>query len=251
MSQVTPPTEGDQQLSARPWSQPRFLLAAAGLALLVVAAVVLAALPPSPDDGEQPAPAPSTTATAAAPAAGEQDASVCGLPEGDQSVPVVPPPATSWDLVGTMAAPSAQQTLGPGVEADGLRSCYAHSPLGALYAASGFLAATTDPTLRLPAFRDLTLAGPGQQRALDLLSGADPGGAGGGVQIAGFSFLNYDTTSAVIDVALRVEATPVHLPVTLRWDGGDWKVVLPDTGQPYEAIQPLPNLTGYAPWSGA
>lgn len=250
MSQVTPPEQGEQQAPARPWSQPRFLLAAAALALLVAAAVVLAVLPPRAE-GEQPAPASSATATAAAPAAGEEDASICGLPEGDQSVPVVPPPATSWDLVGTMAAPSAPQTLGPGVEASGLRSCYARSPLGALYAATGFLAATTDPALRLPAFRDLTLAGPGQQRALDLLTGADPGGAGGGVQVAGFSFLNYDATSAVIDVALRVEATPVHLPVTVRWSGGDWKVVLPETGQPYEAIQPLPNLTGYAPWSGA
>lgn len=248
MSQTTPPTEDDQQAPARPWSQPRFLLAAAGLALLVVAAVVLAVLPPN--DDEQPAPAPSTTASAA-PTVGGQDASVCGLPEGDQAVPVVPPSGTSWDLVGTMAAPSAPSTLGPGVDTAGLRSCYARSPLGALYAATGFLAATTDPALRLPAFQELTLPSPGQQRALDMLTGADPGGAGSGVQIAGFSFLNYDTTSAVIDVALRVEATPVHLPVTVRWSGGDWKVVLPDTGQPYEAIQPLPNLTGYAPWSGA
>jgi len=244
----TPTSPDDQERTGRPWIQPRFSVAAAALALLAVAALVLAVLPPRTQDGEPaptaPAPAPTSTAPA-------QDASACGLPEGDQSVPVVPPAATSWDLVGTMAAPSAPTTLGPGLSADGLRSCYARSPLGALYAATGFLAATSDPALRQPAVAALTLASPGRARALDLLQGADPGAGGSGVQVAGFSFLNYDATSAVIDIALRADGAAVHLPVSVRWEAGDWKVVLPDTGQLYEAIQPLPNLTGYAPWSGA
>ncbi|MBF5083758.1 hypothetical protein [Quadrisphaera sp. INWT6] len=248
MSTTTPASPDDQERTGRPWTQPRFLLAAAALALLAVAALVLAVLPPRTQDAEPaptpPAPTPSSTAAA-------QDASACGLPEGDRSVPVVPPAQTSWDLVGTMAAPTAPTTLGPGTITDGLRSCYARSPLGALYAATGFLAATTDPALRQPAVAALTLVSPGRDRALDLLQRADPGSGGSGVQVAGFSFLNYDATSAVIDVALRADGAAVHLPVSVRWDGGDWKVVLPDTGQLYEAIQPLPNLTGYALWSGA
>jgi len=247
---TTPPTASDHQgRTRRPWAQPRFLVAAAALALLLAAAVVLAVLPAQPD-------APTAQPTPAAPApttdqAAEGAPSVCGLPEGDQTVPVVPPTATSWDLVGTMAAPSAPDTFGPGMDEAGLRSCYARSPLGALYAATGFLAATTEPSLRLPAVQALTLDNPGRARAIDLLTGTDPGATGSGVQVAGFSFLNYDATSAVIDVALRADGAAVHLPISVRWEAGDWKVVLPDTGQPYEAIQPLPSLTGYAPWSGA
>jgi len=249
MSTTTPTSPDDEGRTGRPWTQPRFLVAAAALALLAVAALVLAVLPPRTPDTEPTPTAPPTAAPSATTAA--LAASACGLPEGDQSVPVVPPAQTSWDLVGTMAAPSAPTTLGPGTTADGLRSCYARSPLGALYAATGFLAATTDPALRQPAVAALTLDNPGRARALDLLDGTDPGPGGSGVQVAGFSFLNYDTTSAVIDVALRADGTAVHLPVSVRWQAGDWKVVLPDTGQLYEAIQPLPNLTGYAPWSGA
>lgn len=230
-----------------PWARPRFIAAAAVLAVIAVLAVALAVIRPAPEPGTA---LPEPAAPAPAPAAPDDGGSYCGLPPGDQQVPVVPPEATSWELVGAMAAPTAPEH-GPGVVEESLRSCYARSPLGALYAATGFLAAASDPALRLRAVQQLTAAGEGRDRALDLLEGADPGGAGSGLQVAGFTFLNYDQAVAVVDVAMSVDATAVHLPVTVRWEGGDWKVALPATGQPFEAIAPLPNLTGYAPWAGA
>ena len=232
------------------WSSWRTRLAAAVLVLIVLLAIALIVLRPAPEPDAAPAPAP-TASTPAPSTLREQGESVCGLEPGDQVVPSVAPVSTDWELVGSVAAPTAPASIGPGLVEDGLRSCYARSPLGALYAATGFLATTSEPRLRLPAVRDLTAKGEGRDTALDLITGSDPGGAGSGLQIAGFTFLNWDPRSAVVDVAMNVEGTAVHLPVSLRWEDGDWKVILPPDGDLYDAIAALPNLTGYVPWSGA
>lgn len=233
-----------------PWTRPRFVIAAAVVALIAVFAVVLAVTRPGSDAGTaappQTSPPPATASSTPVP-----DASVCGLQPGDQSVPVTAPTDTEWELVGTVAAPTAPDTIGPGRIDDGLRTCFARSPLGALYAAVNFLATSSDPHLRLRTAEDLAAQGAGREAAINLLQEGDPGGSDSGLQVAGFSFLNYDQYSAVVDIAMTVDSTVVHLPVSLRWEGGDWKVVLPPTGQPFDAIQPLPDLTGYIPWAGA
>lgn len=218
------------------------------IALLAIAVVVL-----SPDPTPQAAPetAPSTPATSAAPAAPAGEASACGLAPGEQAVPSVPPVSTDWELVGSMAAPTAPGSIGPGTVDEGLRSCFARSPLGALYAATSFLATTSEPRLRLPAVTQLTARGEGRDRALGLIEGSDTGGDDGGVQFAGFTFLNYDPDEAIVDIALRTGGNVGHLPVPLRWEDGDWKILFPPDGDLYGNIAPLPNLTGYVPWSGA
>lgn len=216
--------------------------------LIAVLAVAVVVLRPDPQPDTAPEPAPATSSPAPDQAG---DASVCGLPPGDQSVPAVPPASTDWELVGSVAAPIAPETIGPGVLDDGLRSCFARSPLGALYAASNFLATTSEPRLRLPAVRNLTAEGEGRDRALDLIEGNDTGGDDGGVQLAGFTFLNWDSNEAIIDVALRTGGNVGHLPVPLRWEDGDWKVIFPPDGDLYDNIAPLPNMTGYVPWAGA
>lgn len=247
------------QPPSSPWARRRWLVAAAGVALLVACTLVLVLRGPAgPAPTAATTPSTSAPSTSAAAAGGVEPAggastqpSVCGLPAGDQLVPVTPPEPTDWVLVGTMAAPQAASSTGPGLTRSGLRSCYAHSPLGALYAAAGFLAATTDPALRLPAARDLTAHGQGRDRAVALLATSDPGPGTTGPQVAGFAFLNYDPDTAVVDIALHVRGDAVHLPVTLRWQEGDWKVALPDSGLPFTAIQQLPTLSGYVPWTGA
>lgn len=233
------------------WTQPRFVIAAVVVALIAVFGVVLAVTGPADGDNE---PAPRADPTSAPPRADAVRAdSPCGLEPGDQTIPVIAPPDTDWELVGTVAAPTAPDTIGPGIVDDGLRSCFARSPLGALYAAVNFVATTSDPELRIRAVRELAASGDGQDRAIAAVESAErPSAPTSGAQVAGFSFLNYDDAAAVVDLAIRVDTSGyVHLPLSLRWEGGDWKVVLPPTGEPYDAIQPLPDLTGYAPWSGA
>lgn len=231
------------------WSNWRTRLAIGVIALLLLMTIFLVVLRPDPKPQATPRPSPAPSASSTAVPAG--GASICGLPPGDQSVPSVPPVSTDWELVGSVAAPTAAKSIGPGMVTNALRSCYARSPLGALYAATGFLATTSQPALRLPAVQNLTAKGAGRDRALDLIEGADPGPATGGVQVAGFTFLNWDAKSSVIDVALRSGGSAAHLPVSLRWEDGDWKVIFPPSGDLYSSIAAIPNLTGYVPWAGS
>lgn len=190
--------------------------------------------PGSPAPGRPPGPAP----------AGD---SVCGLPPGDQGVPRTTPPVTRWVLRGTMAAPT-DPGVGPGAAGGGVPYCYAHSPLGVLYAATTFDALHTDPALRAPADTYLTAAGPGR----DKLIGYDAAGVGAAgtadFELAGFKVLNYDPASATVDLVFRFSGQYLHSPVALRWEAGDWKVVVPDDGKPF-AWGPA-SLTDYVRWSG-
>lgn len=240
------PDDSDEERPRRRWT----IVAAAVLGLILLAGIVLAVLPPAGRKETSPQPAPSASPTSPETAA-EGSASVCGLPPGDQSVPSLAPVSTDWQLVGTIATPTAPRTFGPGEVDGGVRSCFARSPLGTLYAATNFVASTSDPGIRVDAVRELTADGEGRDRALDLIEDADPGSGDSGAQIAGFTFLNWDQSYSTVDIALNYEGTAVHVPIPLRWEDGDWKVVLPADGDLFGNLAPLPNLTGYVPWSGA
>lgn len=176
--------------------------------------------------------------------------SVCGLPDGDQQIPTTTPPDTTWQLVGTMAAPIAPR-LGPSRTGNGLPYCYAHSPTGALYAAANFAAVLSDPALRVRAAQYLTAAGPGREKWIATLTASGVGGPGSSdQQIAGFRFITYDRATASLDLAFRVGTQYAHIPFGLTWQASDWKVVVPDSGNPLEGVAQIPDLRDYVPWAG-
>ena len=240
---------------------PRFLAAAAVVVLLLVLAVVLAVIGPGGDgdtEGDQPRPgATSSTAPSESPDAsqnGSQNGSACGLAPGDQQIPTTAPEA-DWELIGTVAAPTAPDTVGPADTRDGVRRCFAQSPTGALFAAVNFVATTSDADLRADAVRQLAARGAGRNAALKAAT-SDSSGAGEAsstkFQVAGFAVLNADERASAVELAFRANTGAlIRLPVSLRWEQGDWKVVLPPDGDLYAALGSLPDLTGYIPWSGA
>lgn len=237
------------------WMQPRFVLAAVVVALIAVFAVVLTITGPADSNDRDPTPRTNSATPSAEPdPAGDSD-SACGLEAGDQTIPVTAPADTQWELVGTVAAPTAPDTIGPGVVDDGLRSCFARSPTGALYAAVNFIATASDPALRQQAVRSLTASGPGRDRALREVEGPQ-NASGNSVQLGGFTILNYSDEAATVDLAFRATrpgetvAGLVHLPLSLRWEDGDWKAAVPPTGELFPGLGPIPDLTGYAAWSG-
>lgn len=247
--------DSDQRTS--PWTQRWFIASAVVVALLVVMAVVLILTRPSEQERAAPPPAAASTPSASTTPSADPDTSACGLPAGEQTVPRSTPLGAEWELVGSIAAPTAPQAHGPGLVDDGLRTCFARSPLGALYAAVNFLATTSVPDRRESLIRELTATSDGREAALAALAaeGEQSSGGDAGTQVVGFSFLNYDENSTTVDLALRGfssggSAGLAHLPLTLRWEGGDWKVVLPEDGDIGRALQGLPDLTGYVPWSG-
>jgi hypothetical protein len=245
--------------ASSPWAQKGFVAAAVVVALLVVLGVVVVLTrPPGGDDRSTQQPPTASTSGASQPAttspAGD---SVCGLPAGDQTVPTTAPAGTRWELVGTMATPTAPKAHGPGRVQSGLRSCFAHTPTGALYSAVNIFAITTIPDLRDDAARELTAAGPGRDAALAALKReGQQQDTGGKTQIVGYTFLNYASTSSTVDLALRISTAAgksgfVHFPASLRWEAGDWKVVVPPNGNLGTGMGPIPDLTGYVPWGGA
>lgn len=192
-------------------------------------------------------PEPSTSPTAAV-AAG--DASVCGLTAVEDTDTVTTAPIADWVIVGTMAAPTSEE-VGPGLEdSDGIRSCYAHTAEGALFATANIWAMGTDSRLGPLITERLVVPGPGQDAALES-QGAGSNSGGLAAQIAGFKILSYDGTDAAVDLAFRLNTgNLVSVPQALQWSDGDWKVLLTDDGQSSFQPSALQSLGGYIPWAG-
>lgn len=247
MTRTAPPPETTQTPS--PWTRPGFLGSAAVLGLIVLLGVGLVLF------GGQDAPTPAPERPAAdAPPAAEPTGRVtgCDLEPGPQVTPNAPP-VTEWELVGTVAAPVSERRGPTLVGEAGVRTCYSRDPLGALYAAAGFLAAATDPEQLEPAIATLAAPGPGRD-VLVALARTDPTaitGTGARYQIAGFSFLAFTGDEAEVAIVVTADGGYASVPLTLLWTGDDWKVDLPPSGDLTARAQPIPSLTGYVPWAGA
>jgi hypothetical protein len=241
---MTEPTVNEDQ---SPLTKPKFIISAVVVAIIVALGIILALLPRG---GGNPATGPSNSgsATASTQPSAAAAASVCGLPSGDQAKPATTPTDTKWELVGKIAAPTSPTQFGPGkTEANGLRSCFAHSPTGALYAGANIviLASSGHNDLVL---RYLTVDSPERDK---MLGSSSPSGSSGGpsFQLAGFKLTDYTGDRAVIEYGFKVSnGTFGSLPVVLQWSGGDWKAVPPASGQP-EGKQ-LADLSGFIPWEG-
>lgn len=177
--------------------------------------------------------------------------SVCGLPGEEDSGTVATAPVAVWSLVGTTAAPAVEGS-GPGeVEPDGYRSCYAHTPTGALIAAANYAAIGSEASLREKYYERAIVPGLGQNALLDKpITGSNGGGVR--VQIAGFRVLRYTGDQADLDLAIRTSRGAIAGAVlNLQWSDGDWKLRLADDGTELSPVVQLPDLAGYVPWSGA
>lgn len=237
-----------------PFTRPGFLVSAAVVLVLVVLAGFLT-FTGGDDDGAA-APAPSTSSASGSTSAGPSataSSGDCDPPTGDAAVPVEAPD-TQWELVGTVAAPSSADA-GPTVtDPDtGVRSCYARTPTGALFAATNFLAAVNNPDTLVAAVEDLAAAGPGRDTLLELAR-TDPTavlGTGTGFQVAGFTFLSATEDVTSVSIAIGNTGGLAGVPLTVVYEDGDWKVDLPPDGDVAGGATAISSLAGYVPWAGA
>ncbi|QOT19937.1 hypothetical protein [Paenarthrobacter sp. YJN-5] len=244
MSQSTESTT-----ESNPFTKPGFIIAAALVVALIAAAVVIFLLPKGQGNA-QPAPAESSSAATAEPSASAVSGkSVCGLPASAETA-LGKAPASKWELVGTMAAPTDPK-VGPGKTDDqGIRSCFAHSPQGALYAAVNLWALGSDPSKERAIAYQLAAKGPGRDAGMKASQTAAPP-TNVKVQIAGFN-VSYTANQAVVELAFKADTGALaSVRTTLLWQDGDWKGVVADNGAPLEEPRQIRDLSGFIPWSGA
>lgn len=247
MSQSTESTT-----QSNPFTKPGFIIAAALVVALTAASVVIFLLPKGQDNA-QPAPGaaasanPATASPSATTVAGK---SVCGLPSSTETA-LGAAPKSKWDLLGTMAVPSDPSTAGPGtVGKDGLRSCFAHSPTGALYATVNIWAASFNGYAK-QVYLELSADSPSRDKAVQTIKeGKDVGsGTSPKVQIAGFIIHSYTPGTAVVELAIKsADGGYGAFSTSLLWEDGDWKLDIPAAGG--GAVRRISDLSSFIPWAG-
>jgi hypothetical protein len=239
---MSQPTEGKgPPRDQSPWTRPWFIASAAVVVVLAALGLVYLALP-SPSTGQAPAPTPSATATATA----QAGQSVCGLPAGDQRYPSVGLP-TKWELLGRIAVPTDPKGIGPGGTDGNARTCYQHSPTGALYAAANILGTGLLPGGQTVVLKNLTAHTPMRDRLLASPASGTSADPSNSAQIGGFRVDSYDPASATVTLGLKLSpAGYMSMTFSLRWEGGDWKTV-PENSTYATGLK---DLSDFVPWTG-
>jgi hypothetical protein len=234
-----------------PFRKKGFIAAAIVVGVIALAAIIVLVTSVVGGSNGTPSPAPTSSPDSSPTAEPVEDPSVCGLEGFETENTLDAAPEATWELVGTVAAPTDPKGSGPGVVDDGFRSCYAHTAEGALYAAVNYIALASD-SRNISRLAELVEPGAGRDAALEAAT-TSPTASTTRLQVAGFKVNSYDGQEAVIDVVWEVTSQNdalVSSPTVLHWVDGDWKLVLTDEGTPPFASSQIENLGGYIPWSG-
>ncbi|MEX5297027.1 hypothetical protein QYM41_17265 [Kocuria sp. CPCC 205268] len=231
------------------WKTPRFLISAVLVAMLIVLGVVLWLWP----DGEEPTQAAPAPATTAEPVAGGE--SECGLDATSGTTLTKAPEDVEWTALGAIYAPSSEEH-GPGTvdKSTGVRSCYSHTPEGALLTTANMLASSNDPQLLLDTLKELAIEGPGKDIAVGQVQQRVSAGDASTVpvEVAGFRLLSYTGERATVEVVLAgddgTEKTYITSSADLMWQDGDWRFALQDNGDTGPVSGQVSDLNGYIEW---
>ncbi|MBT1634680.1 hypothetical protein [Clavibacter michiganensis] len=242
--------------------RPLWIAIAAFLALVLVGGGIAAATGAF-SGGGTPVAAPTSDTTSASEAAPSPSAStlpdgaasVCGLPGYEETSSLDTAPTARWEIIGTMAAPRDTTATGPGkTEDDGrFTTCFAHTAAGALFASINFTAVSTDAR-NFPRLYELLADGAAKDQAKAAGPTAKSQGttSGSRAQVSGFKIDRYSGDEATVDLALSYSGNDpqlISMPVVVRWEQGDWKVVFAQDGPPIKPSA-LTSLGGYIPFSG-
>jgi hypothetical protein len=230
-----------------PWTRPRFIASAAVVVVLAALGIAYVALP-APSAGQ--APAPSAPAAATATATAHAGRSVCGLPAGDQRYPSVGLP-TKWELLGRVAVPTDPKGIGPGRTDGTVRTCYQHSPTGALYAAANLVGLGFIPEGPKLIYKDLMARSPERDQLLATPPAETPEDRSLTMQIGGFKVASYSGDSAKLIIGVKGTKAPStgfygSMTYVLRWEDGDWKVDPNGTS----TMNQVHDLSDFVPWTG-
>jgi hypothetical protein len=239
--------------STNPWRQRRFLVAAGFLGAVAVLGLWLAIAGRPASSGNSAGPASSATPP---PDRGRPHPATRSKAPAVQTVPTTAPSGIAWRLYAGVLLPFSA-TAGPEHVTDGLATGFTHTPTGALVAAAqiGPRILIAPDWRRVVAQQVVPNDGRSQYIALrSQVSGQATGQPGAYRQYAGFQFVTYSASMAVIDL---VTAPPSGssggyevVATTVTWSKGDWRVQLSANGGQAAVAQVVPTLLGYVPWGG-
>lgn len=173
----------------------------------------------------------------------------------DQSVPDSPPPGVTWQIIDTVALPYSA-SAGPASVVDGIPSGFAHTPSGALVA----MVQIDFRHLIEPNFMAVTQADvantPGRAKFFNLVEAdglTNPANQEPGtyLQLTGFQFVSYTTSTAVIQLlTARPDGSYQLSTLSVAWDGNDWQLVLQADGTDSPNQQIVSSPVGFVLWGG-
>lgn len=245
------------------WQRPGFIIAV--VVILLVLALGITALVRSlgqPDQEPTASPTTSTSTESAEPTETTSpsetteptptDNSVCGLEAVELEGTLEAAPDTSWTYIGAVGVPSVEGQ-GPGtVAADGLRTCFARTPTGAVLSAANMTGQLAAPSVQEEAVRYFIAQGPGYDAAVSMTTESQSSPSID-LQVTGFKLLDYTGDEALVDVAVEATGNGIttynSFRTPLTWQDGDWRQVpTADGQQQYPPVQ-LPNTADYIAWS--
>ncbi|MFI5735953.1 hypothetical protein ACIA49_37920 [Kribbella sp. NPDC051587] len=260
------------------WQERGFVAAAVVLGAVVICLVLWVVLRGSGTPDAQPRPTPVPTVTdptsgptdePSGPATPTDDPTAtptvtkppvlgsggCKTANPPQGIPRVAPVGVTWQFEDDMLFP-AQQAAGPAaMDRNGVRSCFAHSPTGAVFATFVLLAQIKNPALTADVLATRVAPGPGRNAAIaQNRATPTPRDENQSGQFAGFKVIDYQPDRAIISIAVRFdERTVGALPVTMVWNGKDWQGKLQPDGSFNGSTQPdlLGSLESYVGFQGA
>ncbi|WP_328506322.1 hypothetical protein [Streptomyces sp. NBC_00391] len=248
------------------WQQRGWILSAGFLVVLLVLAVLFAVTgngsEGSAGSSGDPGPAPTSTSDSGdgdgkgkgkGKGNGGADArpAGCRTDDSDQAKPTEAPRDFHWKANGTGLVP-VSKAAGP-LKYDGpVWSCFAHTPLGAVMAAHSITdhlsydgwREVVDRQVVPGAGRDALIASRSQEADKSTTGSPDAGG------YAGFTVLSYDETQATVMVLVRGmgEGGFGSASVTMRWQGGDWKLSPDPDGTVYSGVSQVSGTNGFVTW---
>ncbi|GAB3941956.1 hypothetical protein GCM10029976_062150 [Kribbella albertanoniae] len=179
----------------------------------------------------------------------------CKTAKPPQGIPRVAPVGVTWQFESDMLFPLQQQAGPAAMDRNGVRSCFAHSPTGAVFATFVLLAQIKNPALTADVLATRVAPGPGRDAAVaQNRATPTPRDENRSGQFAGFKVIDYEPDRAIISIAVRFdERTIGALPVTMVWTGKDWKGKLQPDGSFNGSTQPdlLGSLESYVGFQGA
>ncbi|MFE9704719.1 hypothetical protein [Streptomyces sp. NPDC005930] len=234
------------------WQQRGWILSAGFLAtLLIIGLIALTSGGGTSNRADDDPTAPPATPTPSNHEKPDARPAGCRTDDSDQAKPTAVPKDFEWKANGTGLVP-VSRTAGPLTYDGPVWSCYAHTPMGAVFAAQ----AITDH-FSYPGWRDVVerqvVPGPARDALVSSRSQdedkptsgkADAGG------YAGFSILAYDKEEATVMFLLRGPNAGVYgtASVTVRWHEGDWKIVPGADGSVYSGMAQVSGTQGFITW---